>query len=547
MDKTMKKLYTLILTIVALSFLSSCDIDNSQAFKDRYNNPAKTTTVSCDKLMTGSFMYGNGYTYNAYWRMYTWDNYFGKLAQTIGFSVNSGSMYYINDGYANNRWTSFYDILRNYRIMQRQYESESAEQQAEDRIFLALTEVFLYDHLSQIVDIFGPVPFEKAGYLAITGDLASSYPAYDSDVDLYKMMLTNLDALYTEIGSLSGTIGKATQTSLEKQDYICGGDLDMWQSYANALLLRLGIHVASQGALAAEGKAAVAKAAGRKLPATWDESIKVHADFESFAYWENFRDSWKDINATASQKVIDAFQVTGENDPRLAVVYFPNEDGNYFGMHVGETSQEQNDHTAAEEYDKRYYARLNYATFTYNNLFVSPVFSAAEAWFLLAEAYQQGYASGNAEDAFKHGIAASIEQYYDENVNGSQEKATSPEGRYFKKFAAADIPSEGEALAFAQKVWNAYSDKMDAIMTQKWAHFGITQPTQAWTDIRRTGYPKLDYPTDTGTGVKFPNIVNRVKYPNSENANNKANYTEAKANVGDDSESFTLFWAKSLK
>lgn len=547
MDKTMKKIFTLILTIVALSVLASCDIDNSQAFKDRYNDPSKTTTVSCDKLMTGTFMLGNGYTYNAYWRMYTWDNYFGKLAQTIGFSVNSGSMYYINDGYANDRWNSFYDILRNYRIMQRQYDSEAADQQADDRIFLALTEVYLYDHLSQIVDIFGPVPFEKACYLAITGDLASSYPAYDNDVDLYKMMLEKLDALYDEIGGLANSISKTAQASLLKQDYICGGDLTMWQRYANALLLRLGVHVAAQGALTTEGKAAVAKAAGRMLPSTWAESIKVHADFDSFAYWENFRDSWKDINATASQKVIDAFQVSGSDDPRLAVVYFPNEEGKYYGMHVGETSDEQNDHTAAEEYEKRYYARLNYATFTYNNLFVSPIFSAAESWFLLAEAYQQGYATGDAKDAFVRGIAASIEQYYDENVNGSQEKATSTEGRYFKKFNASDIPSEEDALAFAETIWNAYSNKLEAIMTQKWAHFGITQPTQAWTDIRRTGYPKLDYPTDTGTGVKYPNIVNRVKYPNTEAANNKANYTEAKANVGDDSENYTLFWAKSLK
>lgn len=540
----MKKIYTLILTTAVLSLLASC---SDQAFKDRYNDPSKTTAVTCEKLMTGTFMLGNGYTFNAYWRMYTWDNYFGKLAQTIGFSVNSGSMYYINDGYVNDRWNSFYDILRNYRIMQRQYDSETAEQQGEDRLFLALTEVYLYDHLSQLLDIFGPVPFEEACYLAITGELATSFPKYDSDVELYKMMLTKLDALYSEIGSLKNSVRAATLITLEKQDFICGGNLDMWQAYANALLLRLGVHVAAQGSLASEGKAAVAKAAGRTLPTNWEESIKVHADFENFAYWENFRDSWKDINATASQKVIDAFQVTGENDPRLAVVYFPNEAGEYFGEHVGETSQEQNDHTAAEEYENRYYARLNYATFTYNNLFVSPILSAAEAWFLLAEAYQKGYASGNAEQAFKKGIAASIEQYYDENVNGSQEKATSTGGRYFKKFTAADIPSEADALAFAQKIWNAYTDKMDAIMTQKWAHFGITQPTQAWTDIRRTGYPKLDYPTDTGTGVKYPNIVNRVKYPNTEANNNKANYTEAKANVGDDSENFTLFWAKTLK
>ena len=64
-----------------LTAFASCSVDS---FNSKYYDPAKTTVVTCDKLMTGAFMSGNGYTFNAYWRMYTWDNYFGKLAQTIG-------------------------------------------------------------------------------------------------------------------------------------------------------------------------------------------------------------------------------------------------------------------------------------------------------------------------------------------------------------------------------------------------------------------------------------------------------------------------------
>ncbi|MBQ9185768.1 MAG: SusD/RagB family nutrient-binding outer membrane lipoprotein [Bacteroidales bacterium] len=532
----MKKLYSLILAVVAVVAISSCSKDE---FKDKYVDPSKTTTVSCEKLMTGAFMFGRDYTFNAYWRMYTWDNYFGKLAQSIGTGTNSGSMYYINDGYASDRWKSFYRVLRNYRVMQ-------ANATENDRIYLALTEVFLYDHLSQIVDIFGPVPFEEAGKLPETGSIAASLAKFDSDVDLYRMMLTNLDALYTEIGTLASNLTPEAETALPKQDFINGGNLEMWQRYANALLLRLGMHVAIQGSLTAEGRAAVSKAAGRLLPTNWENSIKVKSDFDGFNYWENFRDSWKDINATASQGVIDAFRVSGADDPRLRVVYIPNEAGEYFGEGYHETAQEQSDHNTYDGYANRYYARLNYATFTYNNLFVSPVFSAAEAWFLLAEAIERGYASGNSETAFKNAIAASIEQYFDENVHGSQDKATSSGGEYFLKLTEADIPSNSDALAFAGNVWNAYTNKIEGIMTQKWAHFGITQPTQAWTDIRRTGYPHLNYPTDTGSGVKYANIVNRVKYPNDEVEHNKANYEANKGNVGDDSAEFPLFWANKL-
>ena len=92
-----KTIYSLILVVASLAALTAC---SKKDFDSKYYDPSKTTTVTPDKMMTGTFMAGRDYTYNAYWRMYTWDNYFGKLAQTIGFGVQSGTMYFINDGYA---------------------------------------------------------------------------------------------------------------------------------------------------------------------------------------------------------------------------------------------------------------------------------------------------------------------------------------------------------------------------------------------------------------------------------------------------------------
>ncbi len=536
----MKKIFTLILTLVALASLFSC---SKKDFDDKYYDPSKTTLVTPDKMMTGAFMSGRDYTFNAYWRMYTWDNYMGKLSQTIGFGVQSGTMYYINDGYASDRWKNFYNILTQYRVAKSIWEKEDENLQKVDRIFLALTEVFLYDHLSQLVDIWGPVPFTKAGFLGLTSDMAEAYAAYDSDVDLYRMMLTNLDALYTEISDIKENLPEVL-TVLKRQDFINNGDLDKWLMYANGLRLRLGIHVSAQGSLTDEGRKAVASASGRILPTDWNSSIKVVSDFDGFNYWENFRDGYKDINHVANQNIIDAMQIVGENDPRLPVIYIPNEKGDYYGEYITETTEEQNTHNTYNKYEERYYAGLNGATFTYNNLLQSPILSAAEAYFLLAEAYQQGYANGDAKDAFIKGVVASTEQYFNQNVNSDQTKGSNSE--YFKKFTVADIPSTSDIETYAEKVWDKYSDKMEAIMTQKWVHFGIMQPSQAWTDIRRTGYPKLNYPEDKGTSVVVANIPQRVKYPNSEVTNNKANYDENAKNIKDDYYT-VLFWAKKLE
>lgn len=537
----MKKIYIAFIAAIALvASLYSCS--NAQ-FGELYPDPSKTSTATCDKLLTGTLYAGNQNTFNSYWRMYTWDNYFGKLAQTIGFKNNSGTVYYINDGYANDRWNNFYDILRNFRVLENVYAQDN---DLDNKIFVDLAEVFVIDHLSQLVDIWGPVPYSEACYLGINFDLASSYAAYDDDKDLYTMMLQRLDALYTEIGSLSGSISANTKSKLAKQDFLCLGDLDMWQRYCNTLMLRLAVHVSANGTLTSTGKQYASTAASRKLVSDLDNSVVARSDNDGFKYYENFRDGYKDINNTASQAIIDAMQVTGVNDPRLKVIYVPGEDGLYHGYSTYETDEEQNERSgsAHNTEETRYYARLNGKTFTYNNFMESPVMSAAEAWFLLAEAYQQGYASGNAEAAFKKGVEMSIKAYYKSNMNSQQSQTSS--SVQANDYKATEYPSDASIETYATEVWKAYSNKLEAIMTQKWVHFGILQATQAWTDIRRTGYPSLYYPADGADNNGYKTVTQRVKYPNTEASNNADNYAAAAATTNNDSPYHTLFWAKTI-
>ena len=554
----MKKIYSLILAISAVATLAiSCSNDK---FAELYPDPSKTSVVTCDKLMTGTFIAGNQNTFNSYWRMYTWDNYFGKLAQTIGFSNNSGSVYYINDGYANDRWNNFYDILRNFRVLENTYNNEEAADQAQDKIFMDITEIFVIDHLTQLCDIWGPVPFSEACFLGLTGEMTNAYAAYDSDETLYSNALSRLDAIYTELGSLKGSISSNTQAKLTAADFINKGDIEKWQRYCNTLMLRLGIHVAAQGSLASAGKSAVSTAAGRLLVSDNDNEIFVKSDNDGFQ--QESRDSWKDINNTANQAMIDAMQITGENDPRLPVFYAPTKSdytaesaddisykaGEYFGRSTKETDAQQNVRGGSNHNTEatRLYARLNGYTYTSNSFARSPIITASEAWFLLAEAYQQGYASGDAKAAFINGVVCSINFYYRENMESDQTRLAiySDQAEDFK---AEAMPAESDMKAYAEKVWDAYTNKLEAIMTQKWINFNIKQATQAWTDIRRTGYPALYYPADGADNNGYPTVTQRVKYPATESANNNDNYKAGAALVDNDSAYYTLFWAKKVQ
>lgn len=569
----MKKIFAYAVSAVTvLVVAASC---SNKAFDDKYLDPSKTTATTCDKMMTGTFIAGNQNTFNSYWRMYTWDNYFGKLAQTIGFSNNSGEMYYVNDGYIKDRWNNFYDILRNFRILQNVYtESQFPEY---DKLFVDCAEIFVIDHLSQLVDIWGPVPYTEAGFLGITGDLASSYPSYDSDETLYKKMIERLDDIYTDLEELQASLPGGYLSTLQAQDFINGGDIDKWLRYCNTLMLRLAIHVSAQGSLASSAKSYVAKAAGRLLVSNLDNSIEVKSDRDGFRYNENFRDGFKDINNTANQEMIDAMQITGVNDPRLRVIYVPTQKaytpaegadpddkpyaaGEYFGRSTSETTNEQNVRSGGNHNteETRYYARLNGKTFTYNNLMVSPIISAAEAWFLLAEAFQQKYATGDPKTAFINGVLYSCKAYYKSNLNSDFSNPQIPSTQsndyqaYYKEDEKTgkidtDIPTDAEIMAYAETVWNVYSNKLEGIMTQKWLHFGILQAPQAWTDIRRTGFPALFYPQDRA-GSDNMTIVQRVPYPGEEVNNNPEKNKEGAAMLSDGDNPYSvLFWAKKLQ
>ena len=218
----MKKYKLIILTALAASLFTACSDDD---YSKLYEDPGKTTTVSCDKLMTGVFYDAKGYIFNTYWRMYTWDNIFAKYTQTVGYKNNSGAVYAYNDGYANDRWESFYMSLAQFRQLENQYNKENEAQQSSDRIFKDLAEVVLYDQLSQVVSVFGDVPFTKAGYIGITGDANASRAPYDDDVELYRTMLSRLGELYSDISTIQSSVNALVSKSLVSQDFINGGDL----------------------------------------------------------------------------------------------------------------------------------------------------------------------------------------------------------------------------------------------------------------------------------------------------------------------------------
>src|SRR3712207_9297556 len=71
-------------------------------------------------------------------------------AQTAGYNNESGSVYYAADSYGDDRWENFYIMLAQFRALEDKYNKETPEQQANDKLYKDLAEVFVLDNLTQM-------------------------------------------------------------------------------------------------------------------------------------------------------------------------------------------------------------------------------------------------------------------------------------------------------------------------------------------------------------------------------------------------------------
>jgi hypothetical protein len=137
----------------------------------------------------------------------------------------------------------------------------------------------------------------------------------------------------------------------------------------------------------------------------------------------------------------------------------------------------------------------------------------AELLFIKAEAVFDGDISGDAEAFFQEAITAAFDQY-----------------------GLAVPPGYIDQLGALSK---------ENIMTQKWiALFG--EGIEAWTELRRTGYPLMPAPDPL---AKFQNdgvLPTRLVYPSTEYSLNAAKVAQSEdLNGGPDNMKTKLWWIEN--
>ncbi|MFC4144346.1 SusD/RagB family nutrient-binding outer membrane lipoprotein [Pedobacter mendelii] len=528
----MKKIFINISLLFSLMLLfNSC----KKQLDELYYNPERSTTTNLPGFFTA--MLNSDRVRPAYWNQRTFlAPHPAVYSQTASFA-NASEAYRQIDGYIGNYWSDFYYPAGNgsgplgvYRAMEVTYAGLPAAEQANQEVYMQAAKIFLYDQTSKMVDLFGDVPFTEAGSLETTSSIKD--PKFDDAKALYATLIKGLDEAATYFGNAK--LSAAVAPAFSKSDILLFGSLDKWRRYANSIRLRLLMRTSFVDETTA--RTAVlnmlnnsanyplvdGNGVGNYSPASTDILLQPLTTNTN-----SLRSAITEINTYFAPDYALNKIMLPANDPRIPFVYdkfgqtvgstfVPNK--NYKAMPVTYTSNQQD--TAFTKY-----SILDSATFINNIKVPGVLITASEVNFLKAEAYERWGSTSNALTAYNAGLAQSVSFYYYLHTIGSG-TATAP--------AAADVATFVNTSASAYT--GTSDEKLAKIWNQKWLNFGFLQSDQAWSEYRRTKYPKLTIVSQTLVGFELP--PNRLTYPSIESANN-SNYNSVRSK---DTRTIKIFW-----
>lgn len=348
---------------------------------------------------------------------------------------------------------------------------------------VAMCDILQVYAMQCVVDAFGDMPYSEA----LLG-IEDPTPVYDGAASIYADLLTRIAADIAALDASQGGFGSA--------DLLYQGSTAKWKAFAASLQLRLGMRLADVNSSAASAAASAAIAAG--VIGSEDESTILYYSGVSphvNTIYSGFTISGrKDYIPTLT--IVD--MMVGMDDPRVELYFtaYP-EAGTYTGAIPGLDG--------AQSFN-------NYSHFADRFMqagFEAILFDYSETLFLMAEAAERGFISGDAEALYGDAVTASIEYW-----GGT----------------AADAATYVAANAYDNSTW-------ESLATQKYIAL-YNRGTEAWAEWRRLDFPILNVPE----GMVYGDIPSRWPYPYDEIKNNKANYTAAAAAIGGDDHRTKLFW-----
>ena len=316
--------------------------------------------------------------------------------------------------------------------------------------YVAIGKILQAYSFQVLTDDFGDIPYSEA----LREEEGILSPRYDSQHEIYHGII----ALAKEgIASIDETADAITPGD---DDLLLHGDMHLWTKFGNTLLLKMYLRLAYVDPTeAADGIADLEADAAEFL--SFGEEVRI----DYFTTGGNTNPLYASIvdlgfvqNIVASATAIN-YMLTN-NDPRIDAFYIPSSTGNHVGIAQG-------NYTVAAGTPVSLPSPATGADGTDDESQTAPVklMTGYESMFLQAEAVARGWMSGNDQMLYEDAITESFESY---GLDASDAQT------YYTQ-AAID--------------YTLATDKIEAIITQKWIAMDGNQNNEAWIEWRRTGFP----------------------------------------------------------
>ncbi|MCV9928898.1 SusD/RagB family nutrient-binding outer membrane lipoprotein [Flavobacterium sp. LS1R49] len=449
------------------------------------------------------------------------DIWSGYMATSNPFNTNNNNMTYnLVNGWNGRAWEDAYTFVMSNALKIKQATKDKG-------VFpelYAMSQILKIEAMHRVTDIYGPIVFSKYSSEA-------SVKEYDSQEEVYNQMFAELDEAIT---ILSNSADKGVATILTNADFSSyAGKYDKWTKFGNSLRLRLAIRIAVKNPALAKTQAEKSFNQKYSVMTTQSDTFIFKSNFVNPVYGNS--NEYQDVNMSADMESI----LGGYNDPRMDAYFdfsvkYP---GQYKGIRTGIDLP-----VAPEGYSKslrKDFSKVGKAVNKKETIFLS----AAEVYFLRAEGALRGWdMGGDAQTLYEEGIKTSFVQ------NGLAAGAYLSSTLLPKDYVdPVDSVNNSAAVNSVTVVWDAGASnevKLQKIITQKWIA-GFPDGQEAWSEQRRTGYPKL-FPVvkNTSNGVISTQFgVRRVNFVASEIAGNSGGVATGVAKLnGPDNGATRLWW-----
>ena len=146
-------------------------------------------------------------------------------------------------------------------------------------------------------------------------------------------------------------------------------------------------------------------------------------------------------------------------------------------------------------------------------------FTFAEQCFIIAEAIEEGWVTGNAQEYYENGVKAMLEYYKDLPNTDGYVQGMAIDQAYIDNYFTGDA---------VYATTGTKADRLKQILTQCWLIDFFQGNGGNYPQFLRTGFP--EYPLDPATSLNPDDTSvypKRWKYPVSEQTTNPDNYQKA--------------------